>query len=169
VTYQFQNINQLKISTTGGMQNMSPMGAAAPETKPADPIRFAYADGKLTITMPKPKAAPEKPADAPEAPGDMPDMENPEMQAMMKQMLSDMKVGFKVVIEPGIAETNATHRSGNTITLMEMEMGKVLEKADTFAKLSKVGQDNPAAAMELLKGIEGVKVETQEQVTVKVN
>lgn len=169
MTYRFKDINKLKVSTADGMKNMAPMGAPqAPDVKKPAPISFSYVDGKLTITLPKPEKA-----DAPEVPAaekaDMPDMDNPEMEAMMKQMLGDMKMSLKVVIEPGIAETNATHRDGNTITLMQMEMGKLLEKADTLKKLNQVDKNNPAAAMELFKGIEGVKFEAQPEVTVKVN
>jgi hypothetical protein len=165
VTYRFKNINTLKITPGDGFKNVSPMEVEPPAgAKIPKPVGFVYADGQLRITMP----APEK-ADAPaeEKPG-APDMESPEAQAMMKEMLSDMKMSLKVVVEPGIAESNATHKSGNTITLMEMDMGKLLEKPDTLKILSKVDKNNPAAAMKALKGIEGLKFETQEAITVKV-
>jgi hypothetical protein len=47
-------------------------------------------------------------------------------------------------------------------------MGKLMENADTFKKLGKVNQQDPTAAMEVLKGIEGVKVETKKEVTVEL-
>jgi hypothetical protein len=165
ITYSFEDINKLKVSTGDSMKNMSPMGAgAAPAAKDNPPIEFSYAGEKLTIRMPEP----EKP-EAPAA-GDAqkPDMDGPEAQAMMKQMLGDMKISFKVVIEPGIDQTNATHREGNTITLMEMNMGKLVENPDNLKKLTEVDQDDPAAAMEALKDIDGVKVESQREVTVEV-
>ena len=100
---------------------------------------------------------------------DVPDAdENPQMEAMMKQMLGDMTMSVKVVIEPGIAETDATYRDANTITLVDVAMAKLLEKPDTLKKLNSAPKDNPAAAMELLKGLEGVKMETNKQVTVKL-
>ena len=168
VTYRFKDINQLKVSTGDGMKNMSPMGnAGTPAAKQQPPVIFNYAGGKLTIKMPEPDKA-----EVPESPAaenmDKPDMNSPEAQAMMKQMLGDMKMSLKVIIEPGIASTDATHHDGNTITLVEMEMGKLMEKADTFEKLGKVDQKDPAAAMEALKGIEGVKFETKQEVTVTV-
>ncbi len=95
-------------------------------------------------------------------------MDNPEAEAMMKQMMGDMKMSLKVVIEPGISETNATHQTGNTITLMEMNMGKLVENVDNLKKLGSVDQNDPAAAMAALKGIDGVKMETKREVTVKV-
>lgn len=173
VTYRFKDINQLKVSTGDGMKNMSPgaampgLGQQAPAAK-EQPVAFIYKNGKLTIRMPDA----EKPAkpEIPAAEGaEKPDMDSPEAQAMVKQMFGDMKMSMKIVIEPGIAETNATHQSGNTITLMEMDMGKLMEKPDTFKKLGDVDQNNPAAAMEALKGIEGVKFEVKKEVTVSVN
>ena len=116
---------------------------------------------------------PEPPkAEAPATPaGDnpnMPDMENPDTEAMVKQMLGDMKVSLKLVVEPGIAESNATYKSANTITLMEMDMGKILEKPAALKKFGKLDKNNPTAAMQALKGVDGAKLETQKQVTVKV-
>jgi hypothetical protein len=165
-TYRFTDINKLKISPGDGMKDMSPMGAQAAEASKQKPIAFTYAGGNLTITMPEP----EKPAAGAPAGEASPDLAgNPEMEGMMKEMLADMKMSFKVVVEPGIAETDASHRDGNTITLMEMEMGKLLEKPETFKKLTAAGNNDPAAAMEALKGIEGVKMESKPKVTVKVD
>jgi hypothetical protein len=169
VSYKFKDINKLKVSTSDGVKNAAPMGdlpgAQAPKT--GEPITFAYADGKLTIKMPEPQkpAAADSPA-AEEAA--VPDLNSPEAEAMMKQMFADMKMSLKLVVDSGIAESNATHKDGNTITLMEVDFGKLVENADDFKKLQKVDQKNPAAAMELLKDIKGVKFETQQEVTVQV-
>lgn len=167
-TYSFKNINTLKIATDDGMKNMSPAGReAAPAGEKSAPVVFTYADGKLSIRMPaaKPAAAPAAPAPADAGKFDM---ESPEAQATMKQMLGDMKMSLKVVIDSGIAESNATHKTGNTITLMEIDMGKLLENPENLKKLSKVDQNDSSAAMEALKNLKGVKMETQKEVTVTV-
>ena len=88
---------------------------------------------------------------------------------MMKQMLGDMRMSMKLIVEPGISETDASHRDGNTITLMEMDMAKLIENKDAFKKLANANQDDPTKAMEMLKGVEGVKVETKEKVTVELD
>ena len=164
-TYRFADINKLKISTSDAMTDLSPMGGQEPAALKQKPIAFAYAGGTLTVTLPEP----EKPAADALKPADVPDAdENPQMEAMMKQMLGDMTMSVKVVIEPGIAETDATYRDANTITLVDVAMAKLLEKPDTLKKLNSAPKDNPAAAMELLKGLEGVKMETKKQVTVKL-
>lgn len=163
-TYHFADINKLQISPENAMKSVSPMGDAAPPTAKSKPVGFAYTGGTLTMTMP------EQPAAAPvadQAPADAAD--NPQAEAMMKQMLGDMKISIKLVAEPGIASTDATYHDANTITLMDLNMGKLLEKPEALKKLQAAPKDNPAAAMELLKGIDGMKMETKKTVTVKLN
>lgn len=165
VTYQFKDINQLKVSTDDSVKSMSPTGdAGIPDAKETQPVAFTYADGKLTIKMPQPDktAAPEAADDA----AGQPDMDSPEAQAMMKQMLGDMKMSLKLVVESGIAETTASHQDGNTITLMEMNMGKLVENPDNLKKLTKIKQGDSTAAMEAFKGIDGVKIEAKPEITV---
>lgn len=163
-TYHFADINKLQISPTDTMKNASPMADAAPPAAKSKPVVFAYAGGTLTMTMPEQPAA-DPGADL--APAGAED--NPQAEAMMKQMLGDMKISIKLVAEPGIASTDATYHDANTVTLMEVNMGKLLEKPETLKKLQSAPKDNPAAAMELLKGIDGMKMETQKTVTVKLN
>lgn len=162
VTYKFKDISKLKISPGDGMKAMSPAGGDAPAADKEKPIVFALVGDTLTITLPE-QDKPQADKDAPKA------EENPQMEMMMKQMLGDMKMSFNVVIDSGIAESDATHRDGNTITLMNVEMGKLLENPETLKKLNAAGHDNPAAAMEALKGIEGVKMEVKPKITVKLN
>lgn len=167
-TYRFKDISQLKVSVDDGMKNISAMGdQAAPEAKKKQPVAFSYADGTLTIRMPQPE-----PLDAAAEPADrnpgMPDMTAPESQAMIKEMLGDLKMSLKVVIASGIHETNATHQNGNTITLMELNMGQIIKNAENLKKLSKVNQKDPVTAMNDLKGIDGMKFEAAREVTVTV-
>ncbi|MEI6176997.1 MAG: hypothetical protein WCS43_08905 [Verrucomicrobiota bacterium] len=168
VTYAFKDINKLKISAGDSMNALSSMpGAKAEVDKKAEPMVFNYAGGNLSIKMPQPKK-PDAP-DAGAADAKKPDMDSPEAMAMMKQMCGDMKMSLKLVVEPGIGETNATHRDGSTITLMEMNMGKLVESADAMKKLGKIDpKQDPSVAMDALKGIDGIKVETQKEVTVTV-
>jgi hypothetical protein len=169
-TYRFADINKLRISTEDSMNQMSKPDGLPDEAKPkaADrkPIVFIYNDGLLTI-RPNADKTEEKPAAADKSEAAK-ELEDPQAMAMMKQMFTDMKVSIKLVAESGIAETNATHRDGDTITLMEMDMNKLMEKPENFKKFGEIDQQNPAAAMEALKGIDGVKAEVKPEVTVKL-
>lgn len=167
LVYRFADINKLKVSTAdvaAGMPEMPGAQEAVAGAK-ADPLTFKYVDGVLTITTPKP----EKSDESVDPPVDLEEqLANPEMEAMMAQMFSDMRMSIKVVIEPGIAESTASHVEGNTVTLMDVDMGKLMKDPENLKKLSKVDQSDPAAAMEVLKGIDGARMETKPEITVKV-
>lgn len=164
ITYRFTDINQLKISPGEGMNDLSPMMAQAAAAAEKNPVKFNLADGTLSIIIPVPEKPAAPAADTPEEPAPAGDQR---MEGMMKQMLGDMKVSFKLVIEPGIAETNATHCDGNTITLVDMEMAKLLENPETVKKLSAASKTDSSASFETLKGLDGVTMETKPTVTVK--
>jgi hypothetical protein len=183
VTFQFTDINTVTLDLSDGASSlsaMSPDAAAAAEEKAPDsqPFKFTYQDGQLTIINPKPKKEDADAAkaalkdaaakdDTPAAEEDA-GAEAAQMQAMAMQMMKDMKMSLKIVIEPGIAETDATHRDGNTITLMEMDMGKLMANPEVMKQMQGLDIQDPDALEKKLKGIEGVKGEEKEKVTVKV-
>ena len=183
VTYKFADINKLLLHTddaTSGLdQGMGAPpdatgaeGAPAPEAKKkkSDPIRFQLAGGKLTITMPKPDTTKKDEAkDKPEGEKPKEDAaEKAQSEMMMKTMLADMKIAIRVVAESGIASTDATHVSGNTVTLMEMNFGELVSNPDAMKTLEKLEGKGPDEAAAALKGIKGVKVETKEKITIKM-
>jgi len=117
----------------------------------------------LTLVMHDPKKAETPKAPKPE----QPDM-SPQEQAMMKQMMGDMTMKFFIVADGGIKSSNATYREGNKVTLIDMEMGKLMENPETVKKLRVLGEGDSEKAMEVMKGINGVKVETQKEVTIEL-
>jgi hypothetical protein len=174
VTYKFKDINQVKfyygdaMSDAGkdmGPPGDAPDGAAAKvETKP---MTFKYEGGVLTLVNPD-----QKPADEAKKPGgDAPDdAEEPDPQslAMMQQMFKDMKMTLKVEFPDGIAESTATHVAGNTVTLIEMPFGKLMADPANLKKLEGMKDSSPAEVADAFKGVEGLKIETKDSVTVKV-
>ena len=162
VTYAFEDINKVDFSKNLSMDDMGPQpqGAEPEEEKPMT-SQFSYADGVLTVT--NPAAGDEGAVDAGEAPPT-----DPAQMAQAKQMMSDMKMSMKLVVPGGIAETNATHVDGNTVTFMEMHMGKILEHPDAFEKLNQAQAESPAEMQAVLEGIDGMKGESKEKVTVKL-
>jgi len=164
VTYHFTDINKLKITPGEGIKDTLPTAPgqeAAPQKD--NHVQFKYADGKLTLVMSDPKKAETPKAPKPE----QPEM-SPQEQAMMKQMMGDMTMKFFIVADGGIKSSNATYRDGNKVTLIDMEMGKLMENPETMKKLRALGEDDSEKAMEVMKGIEGVKVETQKEVTIEL-
>jgi len=164
-TYHFADINKLVLNTSDSMTDAMPEvpGQPKPEAKKTEPIRFKYEGGKLTIAMPQPE---KKEAPAGEVPPNP--AQDPAAMEMAKQMFVGARVSVNLVVEPGISQSNAAHLDGNKVTLLEMDLGKLMQNPKAFEKMSAAGNEDPAAAMEALKGIEGVKVETAKEVTVTV-
>lgn len=185
-TYKFADINKVTIrpdEATGGMDEGAGAAPADPAADPAappaaeakkkgDPIKFQMADGKLTITMPKPdagkkdKAEGDKPEGEKPAEGDAAEKAQAEM--MMKTMLADMKIAIRVVAEPGIASTDATHVDGDTVTLMEMNFGEIVANPEAMKKMEKLEGKSPDEVAAALKDIKGVKMETKEKISIKM-
>lgn len=164
-TYRFADINKLKISPDDAAKNSMPQmpGQPQPETKKGEPITFKYAGDKLTISIPQPKNE-----DVPA--GEAPPVQEigAEEEKAMKEMFADMRVSVKVVIEPGIAAGTATHVDDKTVTLVDMDFGKMMEKPGTLQKMAAMGRGNPEGAMEEMKKLDGVKVETKKEVEITV-
>jgi hypothetical protein len=159
-SYEFADINKVRISNRIDMESA--------DTEPAEInakhlIAFKYSDGNLTI-HPNMDTDAEKPAAAAEGGQEPP----AEAVAQMKEMLGELKYGIKLTVDSGIAETNATHRADNTITLLELDMGKVMADQENMKRLGGVDEGDPSGSLQALKGADGVRFETKPEVTVKL-
>lgn len=156
VEYKFADINTIKVSPGDAVEDG---GAPAEEGKKKEEVKFAYADGKLKVIVP---------------PTDFGDMnmggENQEgaEAVQMKQMLADMRLTVKLVIVDGISETNASFVDGNAITLFDVQVGKMLEQEEALKKISETAKTDKEAAKAAFKKLEGMKIETKEDVTVTI-
>lgn len=167
-TYAFKDINKLQVDQNPGDAMPTPGGkkgaAGGPGGGKTEPVTFKFTKGspaELIVTMPSPdlKAAAKKKE---EAAG----MEDMAMQ-MMQQMFKDMKVSMAVEVAGTIKATNAEYTTGSRVTLMEMDFNKLLANPEKFKKMAK---ENPQSLQEtkaLIKGIDGVKVETAPEVKIK--
>ena len=167
-TYAFTDINKLKLDqnpsdlmpTPGGKK-----GAGGPGAGKTEPVTFKFTKGplaELTVKMPTPdlKAAAKQKERAGAG------MEDMAMQ-MMQQMFKDMKISMAIEVAGVIKETNAEYRDGSRVTLMEMDFNKLLANPEKFKQLAK---ENPKSIQEskaLMKGIDGIKVETAPEVKIK--
>jgi hypothetical protein len=93
---------------------------------------------------------------------------NPGQEAMMMQMMADMRLAIKLVIPSGIAKSNASHVDGNAITLFDVQVGKMLAQKEKLKKVSETAKTDIDAAKAAFAKIDGVKVETKEDVTVSL-
>ena len=163
ISYKFTDINKVTFNPSGALGEMAP-GSKAVEQAKDEEARFEFADGKLTIILPEIDGEGD-PDEAGE--GNDLDPNNPET-AMMMEMFKGMKVSAKVTVAPEIAETNATHREGNSVTLFEMNFDEIMKNPDGMKSLQKLDMKDRAKAAEALTKVKGVKAETKEKVTISI-
>jgi len=160
VTYAFTDINKLKLDQNLIEALPGPPGGSEPRQKP-EPVVFHFTKGspaELRVAMP----APEFKSKAPQS-----DSADDTAMKMMEQMLKDMKMTFAVEMDGTISETNAAYREGSRVTLMEMDFNKVLADPEKFKALARANPQTMQEARALLKGIDGVKIETSPEVKIK--
>lgn len=172
ITYEFDDVNKLVLHTDDGSKQDGGKGGpgAAPQAaaKPRQPIGLNYAGSVLTVRMPKPE--PKEDASG-EVAGQDPGagrLDDPQAMEMAKEMFADMRMAIRIRAEGGIASTDATHADGNTVTLMEMDFGKLTKNPEHLKKLASMDKNNPAAAMESLKGIDGIRFETKPEIKIEL-
>jgi hypothetical protein len=70
----------------------------------------------------------------------------------------------------GIASSDATHLQGDTVTLVDIEVEKLMDKPETFGKFMDASEKNMSQAelAEIFKGIDGIKVEGKKVVNIKL-
>ncbi len=156
VHYKFTDINKLNINPAGGLEAMN--DGEEVEVKPEELLKFKYADNKLSLVTPPTDFDGMNMGDA--------GAENPEMEAMAKQMMADMRMTLKINFPSGIENTNATHVEGNTVTVMDVQVGKMLDQKDAMKKISETAKTDRKAAEAAFGKLEGIKMETKEDVTI---
>lgn len=182
--YTFEDINNIKIASNTGMNQQGADSKAKEFT-----FRFKQLEdntAELIVTIPRDESVAEEGEEAEEAEEETEETEeqeeaeesaeeNKQMEAMMKQMLGDMKISFTLVCGSEILKTNATWKEKNKIILMEINFGSLLNDEANMKKLvnlqKKQAQStkDPAAMAQILKeaGIEGIKVELNEELTIE--
>jgi hypothetical protein len=105
------------------------------------------------------------PADTNMAMGD--DEMSDQQMAQMGPMFAGAKMSSKLVIEGGIAESNATFQEGDTITLMSINFDELMKNEGGMKAMKKLDAETREEVAEAVKEVKGVEFETQEKVTVK--
>jgi len=161
--YAFDDVTKLSVS-----QNMKTPGKSAPSGPADSPMVFALAPAAggskiLSIKMPEKNQAEMKKAAAAkkektDGPGDMKDVP-PEMLAMMKGMFQGAKIGIDVEVAGNLIKSNSPYVTGSRVTLMEVDLGALMEDPTRFQKLQELG---PGASFEearkVLGDVKGIKL-----------
>jgi hypothetical protein len=152
VTFAVADIRKLKYKPN------TPDNKEGAEEKAGNEMTFALEGGTLTITNPdadKKKEGAEKPKRSPE------EIEQMKAQmGMMKQMFAGMRMTVEVKAAGGIASSDASHQTADTVTYLDVQFDKLMENPDAFATMME-GSDNMsmADAAKKFEKVEGMKIE----------
>jgi hypothetical protein len=169
-TYKFADVSKITVSPGSGGPGDE---GGEEEVNKDEQIQFAFAKGDkpvLTVKMPKkeemkkdeagePAAAGEEgePADAGEGAAEM---------AMMAQMFQGMKIGMTVEVDGKVTETTATNRKDSTVTLMEIDFGKMMANPDFAKKMKSPDQmEDFAKFAEMAKDF-GATIEPKDEISI---
>lgn len=166
VTYAFEDINKLMVPQAPAGQS-APMGGGEDE---GNEVRFKLekkgGHSVLTAILPPEEESEEPAAEAPEAAEGADEMADAMME-MMKQMFNGLRLAITVEVEGEILKCNTPHVDGTTVTIMDMDFGKLLNNEEAM----KILEDHPQASMRemqtLLEGIEGIKIPPEDQVVIE--
>lgn len=165
--YSFSDISKLRINQNPGANVPdSGMEEEGEDEELLEFVTFSFTKGNphsLTIVLPQPEESESDWEEGQEDAEEMPDTS--EMEAMI-QMYEKMKISMRVNIDGQIRETNATYRDGSTITLMEMDFGKIFSDEKTFKKLARTNPGTLEGLKEIVDEVPGIKVELNEKVEV---
>jgi hypothetical protein len=160
--FAFDDINNLRV-------NQNP-GDAVPSGDPGESseelVTFALTRGnpaRLVVMMPQ---AEEDEADDLDTMDDEGAPTSEELEGMT-EFYRDMRIGFDIEVEGSIVDTNATHRSGNTITLMDIDFNQILADPEATRRLIENQVDSLVEVQDLVKNTEGISVEFKEEVSVR--
>lgn len=173
--YAFQDINLVKVNQNPS-NKMDGQKAEKSELPPKEEfLLFQFTKGspaKLVISFPSQKkdvvGDTPSPPDTAKADADSTRKgENTQESEMMKNLFQDMKVKISLHCEGAIVTTNATYREDSTVTLIEMDFGKIMSNAELLKKLNTAKPQSMEETKALLKNVEGLKIETNNPVTIE--
>jgi len=128
-------------------------------------------DRVLTISTPEPpesaagEAPPEEMPDITEMQPEVP----PEALNMMKMMFQNLRVTLAVEVDGEIVRTNAQHRSGSRVTLLDVNFDELMKDEDSLKAVQGAmsGGGVPSDLQQELMKLKGVKVNTERVITIE--
>ena len=158
--YKFADISKVTVSPGSAMENLGD-NAPKPEKDEEEALKFEFSDGELTVLIP--------PTDFKDmAMDDAEEGQNPQMEEMMKKMMADMQIAVRLKAAGGIEKTNASYVDGDTITLFDVKIAKMFAQKDKMKAISETAKTDRDAAIMEFKKLEGIRIETEEKVSVKL-
>ncbi len=164
--FEFDDINTLTVDPMAG----APSGGEESEDEGTEtPFRFRFTPGRtaeLVVMIDQDDETDEMPEEEPEMEMEPEGQDDEMMAEMMKPYFESMSFLVQVNIEGEIRETNAHFRDGNSIILMDMDMGKIIDNDELFKQ---VMNSDDMSDEEMASRLEeaGIRIESEEEVMVR--
>ncbi len=164
--FEFDDINTLAIDPMEGAPNAE--GSAEDEESEA-PFTFEFKPGatsELVVYMEQDEESEDEFADEEFQESEAEKQQNEQMAEMMKPYFRSMSFDVKIEIDGKIRDTNASYRDGNTVTLIDMDMGKIVDNDKLFKE---VINENNMQDDEMVAKLEkaGIRIENKEEIFIK--
>lgn len=168
--YAFTDINKLRLN-----QKSSPPLPSAREGEKSAPLTFSFTRGNpatlivrqqdapaatATAAPPSPQEQAAKPEGAPGA---------PQLKGA-EEMFRGLRVALAIEVNGTITKTNATHRDGSRVTIIDLDWDKLAGGAEQLAGLGLGAQGGDISldqAKKLFKNVPGVKVDLNQELRVE--
>ena len=167
--YAFKDINTLRINQNPKSKTGMPADSKEESQKKEEKVRFNLVKGPvsiLTVTMPETKKGDKAADDVKQDKQQNKGEADPNSAEMIKMFFKDMSMRLVLDIDGTIVETNATYQDKSQLTLFDMNFGKIIENEKVFAKMNAVQPKTIEEMKELIKGIDGLKIEMNNPVVV---
>jgi hypothetical protein len=82
------------------------------------------------------------------------------------KMFEGMKLTMVIEVQGNVVQTNATHREGSRITVMDLDFGKLLGKPEQLAGMKALRMQSLDDAKQALKAIPGMRIDLNDELTV---
>lgn len=169
--YAFEDISQVRVNRNPGAK-MGGQKAEKSDSPKEDYLLFKFTKGhpsKLVVTLPPQKETADYKSSTQDSGKAVAGKSNRETSAqspeMMKNLFQDMKLKIAIQLEGTIINTNATYRNGSTVTLIEMDIGKLMTNAALFKQVLAINPQSVGETKALFNSVEGLKFETNNPVT----
>jgi hypothetical protein len=168
-SYTFKDITKVKIDQNpSGDLSLPSASSGQSQQAPQEFLTFGFTKGSpalLTIALPQPTKDAEAKAKAAQTQAAGADAQK--MMETLKPLYENLRIAVFVEVQGKIVETNAANVKGSSITIMDVDFGKVLADDAMFKKLSSGQQSTLGDTKELLKDFPGIVFETAVTVRVK--
>jgi hypothetical protein len=133
---------------------------------PSEPIRFRFTRGstpRLEILLPESGQEQEPRTSGPEAAG------GPEDSTlhMLRQVYGDMKIRLALEVDGRITESNAAYREGSTVTLLDLDFGRLMQDEEAFRRIASAQPRGLEEMASLAGGNPALKIQTGRSVLVR--